>query len=148
MSGRPPKPTKLKILAGNPGRRDLNDAEPTGGDSLPPVPSDLTGEAAAKWAEMIPILHKCGILGRIDGDSFAMYCRLWARWTEAEQKIVERGQFVGRAINPAIRIANEALKLLNKLATDFGMTPAARTRIRVEHKNNDNLASWLKRKGG
>lgn len=42
-AGRPPKPTRLKILAGNPGKRELNPDEPD-----PVLLEDLT---APEWLD-------------------------------------------------------------------------------------------------
>src|SRR5690242_16494956 len=41
MTGRKSKPTHLKMLQGNPGRRPLNKAEPTPSDELPEPPEWL-----------------------------------------------------------------------------------------------------------
>jgi len=57
--GRKPKPTKQKALAGNPGKRKLNEAEPdfgtmTGADAPEWMP-DLAG---SMWETVVPLL--CG----------------------------------------------------------------------------------------
>ena len=49
--GRKPKPTALKLIEGNPGKRAMNDAEPNAGPIGEP-PEDLDGIALAKWREM------------------------------------------------------------------------------------------------
>ena len=45
MPGPPPKPTKLKLLAGNPGKRPLNENEPEPEAVAPSVPAHLDDEA-------------------------------------------------------------------------------------------------------
>ena len=43
--GPPPKPTALRLLQGNPGKRRLNDAEPKPKQSLPRCPDWLPANA-------------------------------------------------------------------------------------------------------
>lgn len=38
MAGRRPKPTHLKVVTGNPGKRKLNDKEPTPAKEIPGPP--------------------------------------------------------------------------------------------------------------
>ena len=47
--GRKPKPTALKVLEGNPGKRPLNLFEPTPEDKMPECPDWLEDEAKAEW---------------------------------------------------------------------------------------------------
>lgn len=45
MAGRRPKPSHLKVVTGNPGKRKLNDKEPTPIREIPsPLHTLLTGE--------------------------------------------------------------------------------------------------------
>src|SRR5262245_35297650 len=86
-SGRRPKPTALKLLQGNPGKRKLNQHEPKPpqGDVKPP---ESTSKAAlAVWAEMAPIALAMGTLTTADVAAFARYCELeaTARLASAEK---------------------------------------------------------------
>ena len=49
MAGRKPKPTKLKLLAGNPGGRPLPENEPQPDPAIPDPPDWMEGEALAEW---------------------------------------------------------------------------------------------------
>src|SRR5262249_22001030 len=42
MRGRRPKPTRLKVITGNPGKRPLNEHEPRPEPQIPPCPSELS----------------------------------------------------------------------------------------------------------
>lgn len=42
MAGRRPKPTHLKVVTGNPGKRKLNDKEPTPAREIPSPPEHLS----------------------------------------------------------------------------------------------------------
>ena len=47
--GRKPKPTALKELEGNPGKRPLNDREPKPEKKAPPCPKWLNDDAKKEW---------------------------------------------------------------------------------------------------
>jgi hypothetical protein len=57
-SGSRPKPTALKVLRGNPGKRPLNEKEPVvevAGTEFDNVPEELASDpvAAAEWARVV-----------------------------------------------------------------------------------------------
>ena len=47
--GRRPKPTHLKLIQGNPGKRSLNDAEPNPPRGVPSPPDHMTSAAKEAW---------------------------------------------------------------------------------------------------
>lgn len=49
QSGRKPKPTAIKVLEGNPGKRELNEYEPKPAKKAPRCPSWLEDEAKKEW---------------------------------------------------------------------------------------------------
>ncbi len=73
-AGRPPKPTALKLLQGNPGKRRLvREPElPAGAEA----PSWLGKQARRYWDEMAPVLTKAGLLKATDADWLGMWCSL------------------------------------------------------------------------
>lgn len=152
MSGPAPKPTALKILAGNPGHRKLNDAEPQFGNDMPECPRHLTGEAKREWFRVITELHQAGLLKTVDRGALAGYCQTWARWVASEQALkkeelvleTEKGY---RYQNPRIGIANAALDEMRKFMVEFGMTPASRSRVRVQKPEEaDPFEEWARKK--
>lgn len=148
-AGRPPKPTGLKRLHGNPGKRKLNAAEPKPDVSLPSCPTWLSGEAKAEWKRVAKSLHECGLLTAVDRAALAGYCQAWARWSEAEAAIEREGRVLMSAkgspyLNPELVAASMALKEVLAFATQLGMTPSARTRIKVDPPKKDkSLADIL-----
>ena len=88
--GRKPKPTAIKVLEGNPGKRSLNTAEPKPEKKAPRCPSWLEEEAKKEWKRMSKQLEQLGILTEIDMAAFAGYCQAYARWKEAEEFIAEQ----------------------------------------------------------
>lgn len=144
-AGRPPKPTHLKIVAGNPGRRPLNDEEPRPVVEIPKRPPELSKDAAAEWKRISKELHELGMLTKIDRAALAAYCQAWARWIEAQKALQQFGTVVRSPSgypmqSPYLAIANEAFRQMLALLTEFGMTPAARSRIRVSRAGQESGA--------
>ena len=75
MAGRKPKPTALKKLEGNPGKRKLNTKEPMPGKGMPDCPKWLLPEAKKEWERLCVKLSEIGVLTEIDMAAFAAYCK-------------------------------------------------------------------------
>ena len=131
--GRKPKPTALKKLVGNPGKRPLNDLEPLPKVTMLRCPNWLEPEARMEWRRLAPVLIDAGILTGADAVPFAGYCQAYARWKEAEQEVSKLGMVYrdGDRIrpNPYIAISRAAFAEVKSLAAEFGLTPANRTAI-------------------
>lgn len=85
MMGRPNKPTALKTLEGNPGKRPLNENEPKPEPGLPDPPPSLCDIALAEWNERGPGLARIGVITEVDAAIFAAYCQAFADWTRARR---------------------------------------------------------------
>ena len=70
MAGRKPKPTALKKLEGNPGKRKLNTKEPMPGKGMPDCPKWLLPEAKKEWERLCVKLSEIGVLTEIDMAAF------------------------------------------------------------------------------
>lgn len=150
--GPPKKPTRLKILQGNPGKRALPDHEPQPNvNRLPEPPDHLSQSAQHVWRRLAPKLHRLGLLTEIDDDALALYCDASARWVRAKAEVDAHGDIVktlaGNPIqNPYLAVANRAAEQMRKLISDFGMTPAARTAIDVfDVPDIDPMEEFLQR---
>ena len=75
MAGRKPKPTAVKKLEGNPGKRKLNTKEPNPGKGMPDCPAWLLPEAKTEWIRLSEKLNQMGVLTDIDRSAFAAYCQ-------------------------------------------------------------------------
>ena len=132
--GRKPKPTAMKMLEGNPGKRPLNLKEPVPEKKLPKCPDWLEDEAKAEWKRLCKGLFNMGLLTEYDMATFASYCQAYARWKEAEEFISQHGTIVKTKTGywqqvPQVSIAQTYLKIMNRFAEQFGLTPASRSRI-------------------
>lgn len=150
--GRKPKPTALKVLGGNPGKRPLNEKEPQPEKEAPRCPSWLEPEAKKEWKRMAKTLETIGVLTQVDKAAFAGYCQAYARWKEAEEFLSKHGTIFKTPSGyiqqvPQVSIAQTYLKVMKDFCSEFGLTPAARTRIQVdsaEGQEDDPMEAILK----
>jgi P27 family predicted phage terminase small subunit len=137
--GRKPKPTAVKVLEGNPGKRQLNMFEPKPKKgALPKCPAWLEDEAKEEWKRLAKNLHELGLLTDLDVQAFASYCQAYARWKEAEEFITQHGSIVKTKSGywqqvPQVAIARQNQKMMMQAASEFGLTPASRSRIIADH---------------
>lgn len=157
MAGRKPLPTQMKILRGNPGKRALNNSEPKPTKKIPPCPRHLSKEARKEWRRVSKELFALGVLTVVDRAALAAYCQAWARWVEAEEamqapdfKMVATTDKGYQHISPWAQVAGQALKQMRAFLTEFGMTPASRSRVTTQapEKEADPYSEFLGRKAG
>ena len=79
-------------------------------------------------------LSEIGVLTEIDMAAFAAYCQSFARWKEAQEHIDSEGSTFETDMGyqqqtPWVGIANTNQKLMMQAASEFGLTPSARSRI-------------------
>jgi P27 family predicted phage terminase small subunit len=127
----------LKVLAGNPGKRPLNEREPAAPQGVPERAEWLDAEAQAEWDRVTVELQEMGLLSRTDRAALTAYCTAWSRWVEAEVQVKKYGTVVKSPEkgfpmkSPYLSIADQALETMRKLMVEFGLTPSSRSRIRV-----------------
>lgn len=141
----PPKPTALKLIEGNKGKRSLNKHEPD-----PEYLSDLTAPgylsvpASAVWDEIVPHLRQAKLLTKVDVPMLAMGCNAIAQYRAAAHRAGEElirsktiegedGKTVetGEHVNPWLIVQSMSFKQAMAVFQQFGMSPAARTRVAV-----------------
>lgn len=71
VRGRKPKPTAIKELEGNPGKRPLNKNEPKPDKKAPRCPAWLEEEAKKEWKRTGTMLEQLGLLTEMDMAAFA-----------------------------------------------------------------------------
>lgn len=127
-------PTALKVLAGNPGKRPIPTNEPKPEPVIPSCPSHLGRAAKTEWRRIVPELAKLGLLTRVDRAALAAYCVAWGRHVEAEFELMACGLTVTSPNgypqqSPWLAISNRALDQVRRFAAEFGLTPAARSKV-------------------
>jgi P27 family predicted phage terminase small subunit len=148
MRGRRPKPTRLKLLTGNPGKRQLNANEPKPEVAIPECPVELGPLARGKWDRLVGELAVLRILTNLDRAALAAYCGAYALWAEATEAIQKYGAMVkspsGYPVqSPYVSIANRQAEIMMRIASEFGFTPASRSRISTPSTNDRTLFDIL-----
>lgn len=157
MPGPAPKPTALKALQGNPGKRKLNKSEPKF-KGAPTCPVWLTASAQIEWQRVVEDLAALDMLRSVDSSALAAYCQSYARWQSAEQivdaegqtvkePVINNGEVVGHRVkrHPATTIAKDALAAMLRAASLFGFDPSSRSRINLGdgEKETDPFAEFM-----
>lgn len=140
MGARGPAPTPHKLLALRGSwraehSRDTVQAPP----QIPEPPSWLGAEARPIWDKVTAQLGALGLLAAVDEMPLARYCEMMVRWIKAKEFVDKHGdshpvlgkrdRVIGMKLVPQMKILKEFGAELRSLEAQFGMTPAARTRI-------------------
>lgn len=147
--GPKPAPTADKVARGNPGKRALNknEAEPHKLSILPPAPEYIGEFGAREWNRVGPILVKHGLLTEVDMQVFEAYCLNVQLMIDARDEIKKNGMLVmgarGRVRNPAIAAFSAASTAIRGFASEFGLSPSARSRIKLPGDDTDLLGGVM-----
>ena len=124
-----PTPTALKLIRGNPGKRKLNQDEPTVDESVGAPPTHLDKLERKIWNETAKVAHW---LTAAERGTLEVYVTSRARLirvkpeTERALVVSQRG---GPYQNPYLAVENKAKELLMKSAAELGLTPASRRTV-------------------
>jgi P27 family predicted phage terminase small subunit len=153
MRGRKPLPSNVVRLRGNPGKRRLNHAEPRPAPRVPMCPACLGDEARKEWKRLTRELAGLGLLTGLDRGLLAAYCQAHALWVEAVSSIERYGTMIKSPNgfpmqSPYVAVANKQVEIMVRIASELGMTPSSRTRIRVgESTPADPFETFLQGRG-
>lgn len=144
--GRPSIPSNVHYLHGNPSKKSaaalLGEFQPD--VELAKCPPHLKAEAKKEYLRLGEELVRYNLVSKIDRGVLAMLATVWARYVWAEDKIAqlnaddphhERG-YIGltpnnyQVMSVHLQISNAAISLYVKMAGEFGLTAAARTRVK------------------
>jgi P27 family predicted phage terminase small subunit len=142
IKGRPPVPTQLKILRGNPGKRKIKQGEPTPPSDGIEMPEYLGEVAQRRWAVMLPLLQAVRVMTRADIEALARYCDTYEWWLATRAKLKaegdtypilnDKGEVKYVAQRPEVSIAHKLAAQLHALEADFGLTPSSRTKLATQ----------------
>jgi len=162
MSKRPYKPTELKVLEGNRGKRKIPTDEP----KPKPVLLDeilihfIEGTEERRVAERLaPILINMGVLTSADIDTFWILCINRARLTAitefirkenaslvqmAEKPSADGNHYKEFKPSPYVTMEKQYFEIFRKFAKEFGLTPVGRIGLSVKKpKDKDEMADLL-----
>jgi len=131
------KPTALKKLEGNPGKRPLPKNEPQPDPSMPKMPWWFDYHARQEWQRICPELHRLGLLTSIDRAALVGYCMAYSRWLKAERELlkgltyekIDANGNKKRINKPEVNAARDALNQVRLFCVEFGLTPSSRAKM-------------------
>ncbi len=100
-------------------------------------PKWLKREGLRIWHRLAPALQSAKLLTQADAETFARYCRNFARWLDAQKAIDKEGATYEsesqwgklKRVNPVFLIADRVERQLLAAEDRFGLNPAERQRI-------------------
>lgn len=139
--GRKRLPDHLKVLKNTdqPSRMNPDAPEYEADEIQCPPHFDETHKAV--WMDLVPQLIRAGAATNIDSYALEMLVNKWCDYKEAQDKLDDLGQIIRSPngypqLSPYYSVAKSAFSDFGKLMTEFGMTPASRTKIKVESGTN------------
>lgn len=158
MRGRKPKPSYLRALDGNAGRRPGNTDEPIPAKPLEASepPQWMDGQQAAAWRyamEHAPdgmlrsldrsVLAAWVVAECLHSDAATRVQKLGTILKSKEQKNAA-GEVVGGGVpyqNPWLAVLNKQALIMMKAAAELGFTPSSRSRVKVSKPTKGNRAA-------
>jgi P27 family predicted phage terminase small subunit len=142
VQGRKPKPSALKAVTGNPGKRRVNQAEPQPGGELFATPDWMSDSQREGWA--YAITHApCGLLKQLDRSVLAIWVVAEDLHREAAMKIAQYGLLTkspnaGLPLqSPYLAILNKQAQIMLKAGAELGFSPSSRSRVQVGSSMDD-----------
>lgn len=141
--GRPRKPTRLLKLQGT-HRKDRHGTEEAEVQfavlaTLPPAPGFLDDVARYEWDRIGPELVEKQLLTAASLAAFTAYCLNVARVVAAEKQINADGMVIKTPqgflqAHPCVSIARQCGAEVRRFGQEFGLTPSAKTKVRIPEK--------------
>lgn len=136
--GRTSKPTHLKLLAGNPGKRPINTEEPIPKGNLKgkEPPKEFGLYAKKMWKTCLDNSPD-ELLKEIDQMELIRYCVAYELYTQAYKEVKKGGAVVVNAIgnsikSPWVSILNEQSAIMGSCGANLGFSPTSRTKIKIQ----------------
>lgn len=138
MKGRKPKPTALKLVTGNPGKRASKRREPKPKRCIPSPPAHLADDAKVAWGSLAARLDRLGLLTELDAFALEQLCENYAEILTLRADVAVHGRFqvvatkaggMMERTRPAASLLADAERRFRGMMSEFGLTPSARTRV-------------------
>lgn len=139
--GPPKKPTALKLLHGNPGKRRLPKDEPRPrGKAV--CPDWVCDPGKELWARFAPDLERDGLLAARNEQEFGSYCHeraIYAIYSQLLKELKPKSTKVERYRAIALKANDRA----QRLGARFGMTPSDQVGLVVSPKPETRDGEFL-----
>lgn len=119
----------------------------------PDCPVWLDDIARAEWERVIPELERMGVMTPVDSMLLASYCRAYSQWVKCELQVEADGLMIAGpqgnpVLHPAARHAAKLLQEVRKAASEFGFSPASRSRVNAPPKLPEEVSEFSKFQAG
>jgi P27 family predicted phage terminase small subunit len=136
LRGPAPKPTAIKRLQGNPGKRALNEREPQLEPGIPACPDHLDATARKEWDRVSKLLVGMKVLTEADYIALGNLCQAYSTLITAQRQLNKSGILYKASSgyvqqSPLLGIITAQTTIVNKLLAEFGLTPSSRTRVAI-----------------
>lgn len=152
MKGRKPKPTRLKVVSGNPGKRPINQNEPKPTAYLNEAPEWFNDLQREYWNSALQSAPR-GLLGTMDREVLTVWvcASVLHRLAVVAQTELDKGKSApmltktpgGMPVqSPYVGIINKQSSVMLKAASEMGFTPSSRARLSVDASSGDTGNSF------
>lgn len=141
--GRRPKPSWLRVISGNPGKRPLNDAEPMPAGELVEAPAwfhdAAKPEYLIEWRKALAAAPP-GLLRSLDESMLVTWVVAKVLHAEAAQKVMQYGALIKTPVtgapmqSPYISIMNRQAAVMHRASAEMGFSPSSRSRVSLKSK--------------
>ena len=146
MTGRRPKPTALKLVTGNPGKRAINKNEPKPKRVIPSPPAHLSDTGRVAWGRLTVMLDRMGVLTEADAFALERLCDCYCEVLKFRFQLNVEGETYTTTTNlgdtlikghPAQAMLADADRRFKGYLIEFGLTPAARSKVQIKNDDDD-----------
>lgn len=153
MRGRKRLPDHLKVVKGTDQRCRMNPEAPKADVSLPVPPDHLSARAAELFRQVVAILADMGIGSASDVHSLTILAQRLEEVEICTVVIEDSGRFFVSSVerddedrivsqqikaHPAVAQRSEAMRHAQSLLAEFGLTPAARSKVSASKQASEN----------
>ena len=148
--GPPPLPSAMKRARGTLRPCRESPSEPRGNAGVPDAPSGLDARERTEWNELGARLAAMGVLQKEQVEALELLVRAKVRYLRLAAKVREMGEVLADSKGELYRnphaIAMEKAEVeFRRLLLEFGLTPAAATRVRAEAEKSTDDGSTARR---
>jgi P27 family predicted phage terminase small subunit len=148
----PKKPTHLRAVEGFPDKRPINKNEPMPTKGYHQAPAHFSEKAKAYYNEMCQELNRWGVITELDSRAAEMLIEAYVEYRELSDDIAvnglnywvegTNGQNLLKA-NPSVAARASAWNRVRAMLTEFGMTPASRSKVNAQKENDEDIVDDL-----
>jgi len=145
-AGRPPKPTRLKLVSGTYRPDRSNPSEPMPKAGIPEMPANLSRAGKVAWNRYVILLSELGTLTVSDGPALACLAETAADLDAARQALRDRGGLTYSTTTrsaglmhrpwPEVALVAESDHRLMTWLAKFGLSPADRAKVSTVSKDS------------